>query len=55
MRLRNEKPQVLNKIVPIVGDISEPKLGINNEDEQMLIENVSVIFCFKKENSSYNT
>ncbi|CAH0714671.1 unnamed protein product, partial [Brenthis ino] len=44
LRLRNERPKSLNKIIPIIGDISEPKLGINEEDEQMLIENVSIVF-----------
>ncbi|CAH0714675.1 unnamed protein product, partial [Brenthis ino] len=44
LRLRNEKPQSLNKIIPIIGDISEPKLGINEADEKMLIENVSIVF-----------
>ncbi|CAH0714676.1 unnamed protein product, partial [Brenthis ino] len=44
LRLRNERPQSLNKMIPIIGDISEPKLGINEADEKMLIENVSIVF-----------
>jgi fatty acyl-CoA reductase len=32
------------KIVPIPGDISLPKLGISEEDEALLAENVSIVF-----------
>ncbi|XP_050347237.1 putative fatty acyl-CoA reductase CG5065 [Nymphalis io] len=43
-RLRNENPQALDKIVPIVGDISEPKLGLNAQDEELLTSKVSFVF-----------
>jgi len=34
----------LHKIVPILGDITEPELGISNADQNILIEEVSVVF-----------
>ncbi|CAH0714670.1 unnamed protein product, partial [Brenthis ino] len=43
-RLKNENPQALEKIIPIVGDISEPKLGLKPEDEQLLTDTVSIVF-----------
>ncbi|CAH2056235.1 unnamed protein product, partial [Iphiclides podalirius] len=42
--LRKERPQELNKIVPIVGDITEPELGISPADQAMLCQKVSVVF-----------
>lgn len=42
--LRRERPQELNKIVPIVGDITEPELGISAADQTMLCQKVSVVF-----------
>ncbi|XP_075988618.1 putative fatty acyl-CoA reductase CG5065 [Anticarsia gemmatalis] len=42
--LRRESPQALNKIVPIVGDITEPELGISTADQTMLCQKVSVVF-----------
>ncbi|KAL1140058.1 hypothetical protein AAG570_007035 [Ranatra chinensis] len=43
-RLRRERPNQLNKIVPIHGDITEPELGISVSDQQVLANNVSVVF-----------
>ncbi|CAH2108619.1 unnamed protein product [Euphydryas editha] len=43
-RLRTERPQTFEKIVPIVGDIAEPRLGIKAEDEEILIKEVSIVF-----------
>ncbi|XP_032515546.2 putative fatty acyl-CoA reductase CG5065 [Danaus plexippus] len=43
-RLREERPEALEKISPIAGDISEPKLAIKTEDEQLLAEEVSIVF-----------
>ena len=34
----------MEKIVPIMGDISEPGLGIKEEDVKLLMENVAVVF-----------
>ena len=35
---------MLDKVVPIIGNISEPMLGIGEEDVKLLSENVSVVF-----------
>lgn len=43
-RLREERPQDLDKIVPICGDITLPELGISMADQQLLAETVSVVF-----------
>ncbi|KAH9645352.1 hypothetical protein HF086_011116 [Spodoptera exigua] len=47
--LRRERPQELNKIVPIVGDITEPELGISAADQTMLCQkalvHVSTAYC----------
>ncbi|KAL0881184.1 hypothetical protein ABMA27_002295 [Loxostege sticticalis] len=43
-KLKKTKPQVFNKLVPISGDICEPKLGIKLEDEQTLKDEVSVVY-----------
>ncbi|XP_072938650.1 putative fatty acyl-CoA reductase CG5065 isoform X2 [Epargyreus clarus] len=45
-RLRRDRPQDLEKVIPIIGDISEPNLGITLEDEELLLENVSIVFHF---------
>ncbi|CAF4957111.1 unnamed protein product [Pieris macdunnoughi] len=42
--LRRERPQELTKIVPIVGDITEPELGISAADQTMLCQKVSIVF-----------
>nr|AFD04728.1 fatty acid reductase [Helicoverpa armigera] len=42
-RLKDKRPADLEKIVLIPGDITAPDLGINSENEKMLIEKVSVI------------
>uniref|UniRef100_A0A2A4J529 Fatty acyl-CoA reductase n=1 Tax=Heliothis virescens TaxID=7102 RepID=A0A2A4J529_HELVI len=43
-RLRDERPQDLNKIVPIFGDINLPNIGISKEDEETLTQKVSIVF-----------
>ncbi|CAH2077049.1 unnamed protein product, partial [Iphiclides podalirius] len=43
-RLRKERPEDLRKIVPVVGDITEPDLGIKEEDQEVLLEKVNVVF-----------
>ncbi|XP_054279602.1 putative fatty acyl-CoA reductase CG5065 [Macrosteles quadrilineatus] len=43
-RLRRERPTELYKIVPILGDITEPELGISATDQEMLARSVSVVF-----------
>ena len=42
--LRGKNPECFKKIKLIKGDITEDKLGINEKDEQELIENVNIIF-----------
>ncbi|KAK6633636.1 hypothetical protein RUM44_004243 [Polyplax serrata] len=43
-KLRKERPAELNKIVPIMGDITEPELGISQADQNLLVKTVSVVF-----------
>lgn len=43
-QVRTSNPTCLSKVVPIVGDITLPDLGINNSDRATLIENVSIVF-----------
>ena len=42
--LNNSAPHVLEKVVAVAGDITEEKLGIATSDEQIIINDVSVIF-----------
>uniref|UniRef100_A0A1I7XCB3 Fatty acyl-CoA reductase n=1 Tax=Heterorhabditis bacteriophora TaxID=37862 RepID=A0A1I7XCB3_HETBA len=37
-RIRNEKPQVLHKLVPIPGDLMEDSLGLNQHDMQNICD-----------------
>lgn len=43
IRLRQENPKMLNKLVPIGGDVSSLQLGLSKESIK-LMENVSIIF-----------
>ncbi|XP_075211573.1 putative fatty acyl-CoA reductase CG5065 isoform X1 [Lycorma delicatula] len=43
-KLKTNDPLVLNKIIPISGDVSQPKLGISIDDQKVLYETVSVVF-----------
>ena len=38
--LREKQPNVVNKVVAIIGDITEPGLGISPQDEALLEEEV---------------
>lgn len=42
--LRHNSPDVLNKLVPIAGDMSLPALGISPSDVKILSDNVTVVF-----------
>ncbi|CAJ0609916.1 unnamed protein product [Cylicocyclus nassatus] len=42
-RIRENKPQVLNKLVPISGDIMEDNLGLNQHDMQSICDEVSIV------------
>lgn len=41
--VRQENPDILNKIIPIAGDITMPELGISEEDQKILCTEVSVV------------
>ncbi|ODM95040.1 hypothetical protein Ocin01_11637 [Orchesella cincta] len=41
--IRQDDPDVLKKIVPVSGDITLPYLGISEQDQQTLAEEVSVV------------
>ncbi|XP_034838855.1 putative fatty acyl-CoA reductase CG5065 isoform X1 [Maniola hyperantus] len=43
-KLKRGKPESLSKVIPIPGDIAKDKLAIAQEDENALIEDVSVVF-----------
>jgi fatty acyl-CoA reductase len=38
-----ENPDILSKIIPISGDITLPELGISEEDQKLLCEQISVV------------
>jgi fatty acyl-CoA reductase len=42
--LRTENPEILSKIIPIAGDITLPELGIAEDDQKLLCEEISVVF-----------
>lgn len=42
--MRSERPSVLSKIIPIIGDVGLEGLGLQPIDREMLIEKVSIIF-----------
>ncbi|KAL7032636.1 hypothetical protein ACKWTF_007368 [Chironomus riparius] len=43
-KLRTERPNDLNKIIPIHGDITSEELGISDSDQNLLSQSVSVVF-----------
>lgn len=43
-RIREEKPEVYKKLVPIPGDVTSDKLGISPEHEQLLIDTAEIVF-----------
>jgi fatty acyl-CoA reductase len=42
--LRKERPEALNKVVPVCGDITLHELGISPADQKILADSVSVVF-----------
>ncbi|XP_077302860.1 putative fatty acyl-CoA reductase CG5065 [Arctopsyche grandis] len=42
--IRRERPSELSKIVPILGDVTEPELGISQFDQAKIIQKVSIVF-----------
>lgn len=44
-KIRAERPGVAeNKIVPVLGDLSEIRLGVSDDDYNTLVRNVSIVF-----------
>lgn len=43
-KIKLQNPNILNKVVPINGDITLPNLGISNNDMSTLLANVSIVF-----------
>lgn len=44
-KIRTENPDDLKqKIIPVLGDLSKIRLGLSNDDYNMLVENVSIVF-----------
>lgn len=41
--LRQEDPDVFKKIIPIAGDITLPYLGISDDDQKILVDEVSIV------------
>uniref|UniRef100_A0A1L8D6A3 Fatty acyl-CoA reductase n=1 Tax=Plutella xylostella TaxID=51655 RepID=A0A1L8D6A3_PLUXY len=42
-RIRNERPSDLEKVVPVIGDMSEPNLGLEHSVISLLIQKVSAL------------
>lgn len=43
-RINEEKPEVLNKIVPLFGDITSPNFGLNEEQLNKVIRESEIVF-----------
>lgn len=43
-RIKNEKPDVLKKIFPVYGEITEPNLGLIEEHLRHIIANTNIVF-----------
>ncbi|GFS41673.1 fatty acyl-CoA reductase 1 [Trichonephila inaurata madagascariensis] len=43
-KIKEENPEVLNKVFAVAGDISQPNLGLNEEDVRRIIQEVSIVF-----------
>jgi len=41
--LRLENLDILSKIIPIVGDVTLPELGISEQDRKLICEEVSLV------------
>lgn len=46
-KIRRERPADLQKIVPIIGDVTEPELGIGPADQALLCRQVFEYCIFK--------
>ncbi|CAG4910919.1 unnamed protein product [Colias eurytheme] len=45
-RIREEKPHVMKKLIPVTGDLLNDNLGIDNEKLQQIYDEVSIVFHF---------
>lgn len=43
-QVRRDRPQVMDKVIPVAGDVTMPGLGLSKADLQLLIDNVSLVF-----------
>ncbi|CAG9802078.1 unnamed protein product [Chironomus riparius] len=43
-RIMNEKPEMMNKIHPVWGDISELNFGLSDEDMNYVLDNTQIVF-----------
>jgi fatty acyl-CoA reductase len=42
--VKEQQPNVMEKIMVVKGDVTLPELGLSSSDLQLLIENVSIVF-----------
>ena len=42
--LHSEQPAVFEKLLPVAGDLMQPGLGLSESDQQLLSNNVAVVF-----------
>ncbi|KAG5323035.1 FACR1 reductase, partial [Acromyrmex heyeri] len=45
-RIRNEKPYLFKKVIPMCGDVCLPNLGLTDQQRELLINEVHVVFHF---------
>ena len=43
-KVKEERPDLASKVVPVCGDILEPYLGLSVEDQHRVCEDTSVVF-----------
>ncbi|CAO1442158.1 unnamed protein product [Diamesa hyperborea] len=43
-RIKDEKPEVFDKIIPVCGEITLPNLGLSSNDYKMVIHETNIIF-----------
>ncbi|XP_076230862.1 putative fatty acyl-CoA reductase CG5065 [Calliopsis andreniformis] len=43
-RIRNQKPHVMRKVIPLVGDVGMDKLGLTPEQQEILFNETDIVF-----------
>lgn len=43
-RIANERPELFQKIVPVYGDITSPKLGLSDEHYRKVVESAQIVY-----------